>query len=179
VTFILRRSGVAIARNSRSQNIVAKRGESTTPSNIPTSRHATNDDTSAPAKGSPAHISAERRTRTSATSAAIDSTPSLYLDQLIRLQPRAQYKVSVDIRSTTPDAALTVTAREKALLDSFNCSWNNIAVGSSDGAWQHHQLVIDSNKVGAGHWFARRPAKRSLFNQEGVKPGDFFASCPP
>lgn len=105
----------------------------------------------------------------------LGSGDSLYMDQALSLKPHEKYKLSVNLRSTTSDAALTAAICQKAMLDSFNCIWRTIKVASTDGTWQRHELEFDAGSVPSGPWFARRPVKLSLFNQRGSLDVDNIA----
>jgi VanZ family protein len=97
----------------------------------------------------------------------LGSGDSLYMDQVMSLKSHESYKLSVDLRSTTPEAALTAAICQKSMLDSFNCIWRTIKVASTDGAWHRHELDFNAGSVPSGPWFARRPVKLSVFNQRG------------
>jgi hypothetical protein len=105
----------------------------------------------------------------------LGSGDSLYMDQVLSLKPHQKYKLSVDLRSTTQNAALTAAICQKSMLDSFNCIWRTLKLASTDGTWQHQELEFDAGSVPSGPWFARRPVKLSLFNQQGILDVDSVA----
>lgn len=94
----------------------------------------------------------------------------LYMEQRIRVEPNEQYRLSLDVRSSSPNAGLKVYLCEKAMLYSYNCLGHSVSVPGGTGQWQHYELELSSGRIGRGPWYARRPTSLSLFNPgEGIQ----------
>lgn len=86
-----------------------------------------------------------------------------YVEQFISLQPDTDYFVELSARSLALNAQLTLAICEKWLLTSARCSSEKINF-SGDGGWKLVKTHIQSDKLGVGPWYARRPVKFSLVN---------------
>lgn len=92
------------------------------------------------------------------------SGSSIYIEQLVPVEPGQTYRLKFDVRANMPDASLTVPICEKWLLSSFNCMWNSKNVGNNVGTWRHFELLLRSDQLLASPWYSRRPIKLSLYN---------------
>jgi len=99
---------------------------------------------------------------------------SVYLDQLVAIEPGRQYQLSVRIRQPFGQAELTVPLCEKALLTSFDCQWYQFepSANGMDADWQAMSLPIESGSLGGGGHWPHRPVKLSLYNAGEENPID-------
>ena len=86
-----------------------------------------------------------------------------YVEQLISPQAGNDYVVDLNVRSTKPNAQLTLSICEKWLLTSARCSAELVNF-NGNGTWQPVQMRIPSGDLGQGPWYAARPIKFSLYN---------------
>lgn len=94
----------------------------------------------------------------------LGSGNSLYVEQLVAVLPNHNYVLSMDLRSKSPNARITVPVCEKSLLYSFECEWKNFKLKSSNGLWARYELRFNSKQIAKGSWLSKRPVKLSLFN---------------
>lgn len=88
----------------------------------------------------------------------------LYIEQFVATRPGEDYRLSLDLRSAQPGAALTVSLCEKWLLTSARCEYLRIDA-PNNGAWVTLRgLRLSSGEIGMRPWYAPRPVKLSLFN---------------
>lgn len=88
----------------------------------------------------------------------------LYIEQFVATRPGEDYRLSLDLRSAQPGAAVNVSLCEKWLLTSARCEFLRVDAPSS-GAWVAVEgLRLSAGEVGDRPWFAPRPVKLSLFN---------------
>lgn len=102
----------------------------------------------------------------------LGSGRALYLDQRVATEPWARYTLSFDVRSADEKGVLVITLCEKKELFSYNCKWNSFEAASASGSWRRHQLTIDTERVGQGAWYARRPVVLGVHKSGGVQPID-------
>jgi len=95
----------------------------------------------------------------------LGSGKPLYLDQRVSLDPEKKYTLSLDLRSSQPNAVLYVPLCEKSSHYSFRCKWTSLPIGAP-GRWERHEIGVDSGQVGSGPWFLRRPVALSLTNSQ-------------
>ena len=88
---------------------------------------------------------------------------TLYMAQRVAVAEDHRYTLTLRARTHDANARLGVPLCEKHLLNSARCQWHAMAL-QADGEWHGQSVTIDSDKVGAGNWFTRRPVELSLFN---------------
>lgn len=76
-----------------------------------------------------------------------DSLRSL---QTVVLQPGARYELSLDVRSTAPQARLDIAICERWLLYRQNCVGPRLRLGPADGKWHHYSVPLATGALGAG-----------------------------
>ena len=93
----------------------------------------------------------------------LGSGGTLYMSQRITLAPYSDYRLRLRTRTTDPAQTLEISICEKSLFNSHLCEWRSVQtkVGT---AWATHELLIPSNQLGLGSWWARRPLQFSLLN---------------
>jgi VanZ family protein len=89
---------------------------------------------------------------------------SMYLEQLVVIEPGHEYVLHVDIRSPDAEAGIAVFLCEKLLLTSGRCVSSSADVTQGGGKWQRHQLRLPSGDIGSGIWLAQPPVKLSFSN---------------
>lgn len=72
---------------------------------------------------------------------------TLYLEQLVAVQPATHYILSLDARSNDRKARVTLPICEKWLLTARNCVWRSIEL-EPDEAWHRYDVRVDSGNVG-------------------------------
>jgi len=98
----------------------------------------------------------------------LGSGDSLYVDQLIHIDPARRYRLSLRLRTSTASASLIASICEKWMLESFDCVWNSISVKAADGIWHRYEIEVDSKSLGGRSWYSQRPIKLSLFIPKGI-----------
>lgn len=94
----------------------------------------------------------------------LSSGDPLYLGQLINLEPKESYTLSLDVQSSEEKSRLTIPICEKSSLYSFDCKWVSIDVGNTGGKWSSKSLVLPELNLGAGRFYERRPVEFALSN---------------
>jgi hypothetical protein len=74
------------------------------------------------------------------------------------------YTLSIDLRSSNPEAKLAVTLCEKSVQYSFRCKATTFQRGAAATSWEHHEVVLDSEQVGSAPWLLARPVALSIAN---------------
>ena len=88
---------------------------------------------------------------------------TLYMAQRITLVPHRDYRLRLSTRTADPAQSLEISICEKSLFNSHQCEWRGVQT-KADTAWTTHELLITSNQLGTGPWWARRPLQVSLLN---------------
>lgn len=86
---------------------------------------------------------------------------SLYMEQLVTVQPHRDYVLHLALRSSQP-VTLSASLCEKWLLTSGRCVFGTAA--SEGRQWEEHQIRLASGEVGAGSGLLHAPVKLSLQN---------------
>jgi len=94
----------------------------------------------------------------------LGSGDSLYVEQIVSLDPAQHYLLKMDVRAQVPGAQITVPICEKWMLTSFNCLWQTIDVGQEHGGWRSIQLPVDAKALSVSPWYSQRLTKLSLYN---------------
>jgi VanZ family protein len=90
---------------------------------------------------------------------------TLYVEQVVPLEPHHRYHLSLETRSQTPDTKIGIALCEKWLLASKRCAlWQHSPKTTQAGQWQAFETWIDSKEVGSGTWPAQRAVKLSLYS---------------
>lgn len=89
---------------------------------------------------------------------------SIYLEQIVPVEPQKKYLLKLDVRANRPDATITIPICEKWLLASYNCAWSTLNVGKEAGTWHHIETRVVTDQFGSSHWYDKRPIKLGLYN---------------
>lgn len=87
-----------------------------------------------------------------------------YVEQVVRIQPHATYRLAVDLRSNPAMGGLNLLVCERTFFKSLNCKGGSITQPGPQTIWSHHELSFNSGALGTGPWFARRTVKLVLEN---------------
>lgn len=93
----------------------------------------------------------------------LGSGGKLYIEQFVAIKPQHKYVLSLKFRSDLPNAKLTASICEKWLLNSARCTFHSFDVTGS-GRWQPVSVLLKSDDMGSGRWYAARPVKLSVYN---------------
>src|SRR5438105_6786227 len=88
----------------------------------------------------------------------------LYLDQRVPVVAGRTYTLSLDMRSSDPQAKVDVTLCEKSLQYSFHCKATSLQPRATATSWEHREVKLDSEQVGSGLWLLARPVTLSIAN---------------
>jgi VanZ family protein len=94
----------------------------------------------------------------------IGAGSALYVEQFVAVRPHERYVLALDVRASQPNAMVKVWLCEKWLLTSYDCFSQLIEIGTNAGLWRRHEVVVDSNELGRGSWYGRRPVKLAISN---------------
>lgn len=87
-----------------------------------------------------------------------------YFEQLVNIEPRQKYTLTMDLLSQSNNAVLTVAICEKSLLHSYTCVIRPIRISEPSREWTQYKLQIDTNNFLSSWMPFQRPVKLSLFN---------------
>ena len=96
----------------------------------------------------------------------LGSGRALYLDQRVSVVPDKKYTLALDLRSLNPMATVDVTLCEKSLQYSFQCKAVSLQVTPAGKNWEHKEVTLNSEQVGGGSWYLRRPVALGLANSQ-------------
>lgn len=99
---------------------------------------------------------------------SLGSGEVIYVEQIVRVSPNQQYKLTFDLRNNEAGAGFNVMLCERTFFESYNCRNFSQEQLNQAGEWQHYQTVLHSGALGQGPWFARRTVKLIL---ENIGPG--------
>ncbi len=89
---------------------------------------------------------------------------TLYVEQIVAIEPHQRYRLRFDLRSATSGTTVGIALCEKWMLASSRCAaWNKSQGITRAGIWQPVEQLINSDELGSGRWFSQRPVKLSLF----------------
>jgi hypothetical protein len=88
---------------------------------------------------------------------------SLYVEQLVAVEPGQQYVLRLDVRSSRPDSKVTIPICEKWMLTSYNCIWQTIELGKEAGVWHKIETQFPAKGLSISPWYSQRPIKLSLY----------------
>jgi hypothetical protein len=74
------------------------------------------------------------------------------------------YKLSLDVRSSDPEAKVAVTLCEKSIQYSFRCKAATFQRGFAATGWEHREVELNFERVGSGPWLLPRPIALSIAN---------------
>jgi hypothetical protein len=94
----------------------------------------------------------------------LGSGESLYFEQIVKVEPKQSYTLTLDLRSSSKRASLTVPLCEKSLLASFTCDWNTVRLSAEPGQWGHYTVHFSTKRFGPPGSHFPRPVKLSMFN---------------
>ena len=88
---------------------------------------------------------------------------SLYVEQLVAVEPGQHYVLRMDVRPSRPDSKITIPICEKWMLTSYNCIWQTIELGKEAGAWRKVETQFTAKGLSISPWYSQRPIKFSLY----------------
>jgi len=94
----------------------------------------------------------------------LGSGKPLYLDQRVPVVADRRYRLSLDMRSSDPEAKLAVTLCEKSVQYSFRCKALSFQRRATARTWEHREVELNSEQVGSGPWLLQRPVALSIAN---------------
>ncbi|MGC2047648.1 MAG: VanZ family protein [Gallionella sp.] len=94
----------------------------------------------------------------------LGSGETLYFEQPVAVAPERRYTLSMDLRSSSSNAALTLPVCEKALLYSFTCAWTTLQIKGLPDQWAHYESDFETKNFGPPNSLLARPVKLSIFN---------------
>jgi hypothetical protein len=97
---------------------------------------------------------------------------TVFLDQWVKVRPGEQYTLSARVRRPQGEGSLNIPLCEKALLYSFECSWQRLDPETPGEGWNIVTLAVDAGKLGSGGNWPHRPVKLSLHNAGSRSPVD-------
>ncbi|HYE37870.1 VanZ family protein [Methylocaldum sp.] len=95
---------------------------------------------------------------------------TVFLDQIVNLEPAGQYTLSARVRRLSGDAMLSIPLCEKELLYSFECIWPEFRPDLSDHNWSKVTFEVNAGNLGGGGNWPHRPVKLSLHNTGSDTP---------
>jgi VanZ family protein len=96
---------------------------------------------------------------------ALGSGDTVYVEQFVDVRPEHSYRLSVDLRSAGGPAHLNVLLCERTYFFSYGCKSATLEALPGGPDWRHQEAQIQSQTLGAGPWWSRRPVKLSLENE--------------
>jgi hypothetical protein len=94
----------------------------------------------------------------------LGSGNSLYVEQIVTIDPAQHYLLKMDVRAHAPGAQITVPLCEKWMLTSYNCLWQTLDLGNEVGSWRSIERPVDAKALSVSPWYSQRPIKLSLYN---------------
>ena len=88
----------------------------------------------------------------------------LYLDQRVPVVADKSYTLSLDMRSSDPEAKVAVTLCEKSVQYSFRCKATSFQRRAAATSWEHREVDLNSEQVGSAPWLLQRPVALSIAN---------------
>jgi len=98
----------------------------------------------------------------------LGSGKPLYLEQRVPAVADKGYTLSLDVRSSDPEARIAVTLCEKSVQYSFRCKAASLQRLAPATGWEHREVQLESGQIGSGPWLLRRPVALSIAN---ARPG--------
>jgi VanZ family protein len=93
----------------------------------------------------------------------MSSGDSLYMEQLVGVEPGQSYVLKLDVRASVANAKITVPICEKWMLTSYNCIWQTLSSGNEVGTWRSLETRFVAKELSISPWFSQRPVKLSLY----------------
>jgi len=93
----------------------------------------------------------------------LTSGDSIYVEQLVRIEPGQRYVLRLDVRPSIPNSKIAVPVCEKWMLTSYRCHWLSIKLGDEVGRWQSVASSFTARQPLSDKWFAARPVKLALY----------------
>ena len=93
----------------------------------------------------------------------MSSGDSLYVEQLVSVQPGQTYVLKLDLRASVSNAKITVPICEKWMLTSYNCIWLTLSSGEEVGTWHSLESRFIAKELSSNPWYSQRPIKLSLY----------------
>jgi VanZ family protein len=97
---------------------------------------------------------------------------SIYVEQLVSVEPGKNYVLKLDVRPHVANASVTVPICEKWLLTSYNCIWLSASLGKDFDTWRSVDIPFSTQDLAASPWYSQRPVKAALFHSAGAVPLD-------
>lgn len=97
---------------------------------------------------------------------------SIYVEQIVSIEPRQNYVLKLNVRAGTPDEKFAVSLCEKWMLTSFNCIPIPLIAGNVAGAWHSVESSFKTDTLGDDPWYGKKPVKLALHTPRGRSPID-------
>jgi VanZ family protein len=91
----------------------------------------------------------------------------IYVEQVVSIEPRQNYVLKLDLRSSRPDGNLSFSLCEKWMLTSFKCVRRTLAAGNADLGWSRVEVPLTTGSLGDNPWYFSKPVKFALHNPAG------------
>ena len=102
----------------------------------------------------------------------LGSGKSVYIDQIVPVEPGQDYRLSFDARSAAADGVVNVLLCERTFFYSYGCESATVKLQEGASVWQHYESALPSGRLGGTPWYAKRPVKLSLEHAEGTAAFD-------
>ena len=79
--------------------------------------------------------------------------------QRVAITPGTRYIVSLDVRTRTTNAGVSLAVCERLLLYARDCVDMHLPAPLADNQWHHHEVQLDSGSLGAASWLLRPPTQ--------------------
>ena len=79
--------------------------------------------------------------------------------QRIAIAPNTRYVVSLDVRTRTANAGVSLAVCERLLLYAHGCIDMHLPAPLADNRWHRHEVQLDSGNLGAAPWLLRPPTQ--------------------
>lgn len=88
----------------------------------------------------------------------------IYMEQIVSIEPRQNYVLKLNVRTSKPDEAVPVSLCEKWLLTSFKCIQIALRSGKEAGIWNSVEAPFTTGSLGDSPWYSNKPVKFALHN---------------
>lgn len=84
--------------------------------------------------------------------------------QHVDLSGGKNYRLAVDIRRSSPNAAVSIAICERWMLYPQNCIYAPLKLGGANGAWAHYDVALDAGMLGGGAGTRGAPTQLEIAN---------------
>lgn len=88
----------------------------------------------------------------------------IYVEQIVSIEPRQNYVLKLDVRSSRPDGNVSFSLCEKWMLTSFKCVRRTLATGNVESGWSSVEVPLTTGSLGDNPWYFAKPVKFALHN---------------